>query len=103
MFTNILSALAKSFSESGSHRTSSARSRRTNRRYTFNEGIEGLEGRLALSGGVAAITVTVTNQTDTSTTTGTGDQGDGSNQGDGSGQGDLTTVTVVSSQQQTVF
>ena len=87
MFTNMFNALAEGFSRSGSHRISPVRSRRTNRRYSFNEGIEGLEGRLAPGGGgLGTVTVTVTNQTDSSTPT---DPSDGSDPGDG-------TVVAVS-------
>jgi len=99
MLTNIFNVLANSFSRSGSHRMSPVRSRRTNRRLSFNEGIEGLEGRLAPSGGVAPVTVTVTNQTDTSTTT---DSGDGSDTSDGSDTGYGTIVAVSSTQQGTI-
>jgi hypothetical protein len=92
MFANMFNVLAKSFARSGSDVISPVRSRRTNRRYSFNEGIEGLEGRLAPSGGVATVTVTVTNQTDTSTQT---DTGDGSDSDDG------TPVVVYSTQPDT--
>jgi hypothetical protein len=85
MFTHMFSILGKGFARSGSHRISPVRSRRTNRRYSFNEGIEGLEGRLAPSDVVGVVTVTVTNQTDPST-----DPGDGSDPVDG------TVVAVAS-------
>ena len=99
MFTNMFNALARSFERTGSHHISPSRSRRTNRRYTFNEGIEGLEGRLAPSGGVAPVTVTVTNQTDPSTPT---DPGDPGYPGDGSDSGVGTFAGAAPSQQQTI-
>ena len=90
MFTTMFNVLAKSFAQSDSHRLSPIRSRRTNRRYSFSEGIEGLEGRVALSGGVASVTVTVTNQTDPSNPT---------NPDGGTNSGDGTYVVVYSTQQ----
>jgi hypothetical protein len=99
MFTTMLDVLAKSFARSGSQHVSAVRSRRTNRRFSFNEGIEGLEGRMAPSGGVATVTVTVTNQTDTSTSTSTTtDTGDGSDTSDGSDTGFGTVVGISPTQ-----
>lgn len=89
MITTLFNLMAKSFARSGSDRMSTVRSRRANRRYAFHEGIEGLEGRLAPSGGLGVVTVTVTNQTDTSTQT---------NPDDGTDPDDGTTTVVYSTQ-----
>ena len=63
MFTNIIGKLSERFSRNGTgHKDSARRSGRANRRYAIGQGIEGLEGRLALSGAIAPILVTVTNQ-----------------------------------------
>jgi hypothetical protein len=68
MMTNIFNKLFNSFSQTSSDHNPSRRNRRTNRHFSICQGIEGLEGRLAPSGGIAPITVTVTNQTDTGDT-----------------------------------
>jgi hypothetical protein len=76
MITAMFSKLSQGFSRNGSDRNGSARKIRTNRRYPIWQGIEGLEGRMAPSGGVGTVTVTVTNQGDTGTDTTTTGQDD---------------------------
>ena len=65
MTSNMFNQLFQSFSRTGSDRKSSVRNTRPNRRYSLCLGLEGLEGRLAPSGGIAPVGVTVTNQGDT--------------------------------------
>jgi hypothetical protein len=69
MITNIFNKLFDGFSQTPCNPNPSRRNRRINRHFSISQGIEGLEGRLAPSGGIAPILVTVTNQTDTGTST----------------------------------
>jgi hypothetical protein len=96
MMTNMFKELFQSFSRTGSDRTSSLRSCRTNRRYPIGLGIEGLEGRVALSGGIAPVTVTVTNQADTSTPT-------PNSPDDSTDAADPTIIELNSTDQETLF
>jgi hypothetical protein len=92
MMTNMFNKLSKSFSRTGSERTSSVRNRRPNRRCSIGLGIEGLEGRLVCdAGAIGVIGVTISN-------------GDNSGQTDTTNQTDTMTLTLTNStDQSTIF